>query len=674
MHNTMSHRLFFQKVGCISICPVRLFMCLCLLWTALCLPGASMAQQPSTTGYQALSLIQNGNLSGASQLLQQNISASSGINATQVNTIVSNISRATGMNPSSAVSLMNGLTNGNISGALGQTLSSISNLGNINSIQGLSTVLSSPQINSLVSQLTTGSNLASQTAQLLRTVSGLAVTAQTISQIISNPAALVNTLVAAGANALVNALTGSISNLIPSLATQAIAATAVGNALQGLTGTNTSNPGSGEVTTSTTGTLNNRDQCSSECPDCCLCHVPIVNDHISMRSHVVNELEKHRSWIVVDYFVGNGPQAGEKQYGILPALKLMTEQLTTVGMQQVHMIGTFLDAKHQLETQRLFQVMTAQAHKDYHPSEGLCEIGTNVRSLLPSQRRSDLVQTAFAERVLDRTLLSGNTSAVGGSKSDKRSRLDHFIKTYCDTNDNAGTLGELCAGGGASKERMNKDVDFTRTLEIPLTLDIDFANGAKTNDSEDVMALTANLIAHDVPQLITKSLLGNDKGEINRDAVSVYLDVRALAAKRSVAQNSLSALTALKAKGSDESAPYLKRWVKEMGVPDAEIEKYLGDKPSYFAQMEVLSKKIYQNPAFYADLYDKPVNVERKAAALEAIGLMQDRDIYRSLLRSEMVLAVFLDTLLEEEQNKLAEQFSEISKESTKSTGTGVAP
>lgn len=419
--------------------------------------------------------------------------------------------------------------------------------------------------------------------------------------------------------------------------------------------------GKGTVTTDTSGTLNSQDKCPVTCGDgCCSCNAPLIADHTSIRTHVTNELEKQRNWIVADYFVGNGPDvAPEERYGILPAMMLMTEQLTSVGMQQVQIIGSFLDAKHQLETQRLFQQLTARAHKDYHPSEGLCEIGTNVRSLLPSQRRADLTQTAFSQRVMSRTLLTGDTTTLTGSTSDKRSRLDQFIKDYCNKADNGKGLNDLCAAGSADKKRINKDVDFTRTLETPLTLDVDLTTAmTTTDDMKDVFALTSNLFAHEVSPFIKKELLANDEGKINRDAGHRYLDVRALAAKRSVAQNSIAALTAMKSKGSPESAPFLKRWVVEMGIPQAEVEKYIGKEPSYFAQMEVLSKKIYQNPVFYADLYDKPVNVERKAAALEAVGLMQDRDIYRSLLRSEMVLAVFLDTLLEQEQDRVSNKIN----------------
>lgn len=427
------------------------------------------------------------------------------------------------------------------------------------------------------------------------------------------------------------------------------------------------------MTTDTSGTLNSQDKCPVACGEsCCHCNTPLISDHTSIRSHVTNELEKHRNWIVSDYFIGNGPNAGAEQFGILPAMMLLTEQLTAVGMQQVQIIGSFLDAKHQLETQRLFQQLTAKAHKDYHPSEGLCEIGTNVRSLLPSQRRADLTQTAFSQRVMSRALLSGDTTTIGGAITDKRSRLDQFIKKYCNKADNGKGLEELCAGGSADKKRINKDVDYTRTLETPLTLEVDLLTATTASeDAEDIFALTSNLFAHEVSPFIKKELLASSDGKINRDAGHRYLDVRALAAKRSVAQNSVAALTAMKSKGSPESAPFLKRWVEEMGIPKAEIEKYIGKEPSYFAQMEVLTKKIYQNPVFYADLYDKPVNVERKAAALEAIGLMQDRDIYRSLLRSEMVLAVFLDTLLEQEQDRISNKMNVMFGSGQKSQNSG---
>ena len=390
------------------------------------------------------------------------------------------------------------------------------------------------------------------------------------------------------------------------------------------------------------------------CKTCavCACHDRIVQNHKRIRRHVTDEFSRYRTWLVNDWFLDN----------LLPAMMLMTSQMTTVGIQQVQIIGSFLDAKHQLETQRLFQQLTAKAHKDYHPSEGVCAIGTSVRSLAASERLSDLGQVAFSQRAIQRQLLSGDVVSVEGDISDKKSRLRHFISTNCNKADNGNGLDELCKDSDVKAARKNKDVDYMRTVETALTLDIDFTPEGmeKTADEEDVFALSSNLYGHDVLPKINKSVLANDKGEFRPDAMPLYMDLRSIAAKRSVAQNSFSVITSMKAKGKPESAPYIKRIVKDLGLDDDEVEKYLGKKPSYFAQMEVLTKKIYEDPVFYTELYDKPVNVERKAAAMEAIGLMQDRDIYKSLLRSEIVLAVFLDTLLEKEQDRIGDQITRL--------------
>jgi len=110
-------------------------------------------------------------------------------------------------------------------------------------------------------------------------------------------------------------------------------------------------------------------------------------------------------------------------------------------------------------------------------------------------------------------------------------------------------------------------------------------------------------------------------------------------------------------------APFVKSVVAELGVPEEEINFILGENPSYFAQMEVLTKKLYQNPVFYTELYDKPVNVLRKGASLRAIGLMQDRDLYKSLLRQEAVFAVTLESMLLSKHNEVYSGLAEMKPE-----------
>ena len=139
------------------------------------------------------------------------------------------------------------------------------------------------------------------------------------------------------------------------------------------------------------------------------------------------------------------------------------------------------------------------------------------------------------------------------------------------------------------------------------------------------------------------------------------MDARAISAKRAVASNSMGAITAMKVKGTDDSQPFIYALIKEMGGDDMsvdEIKELIGEKPSYFAQMEILTKKLYQNPNFYTELYDKPANVMRKDVAIQAATLMQKRDLYRSYLRSEMVLAVMLEAALQSEQNRIMNEIN----------------
>lgn len=386
-----------------------------------------------------------------------------------------------------------------------------------------------------------------------------------------------------------------------------------------------------------------------KCSTCgpCNCRGPIERNHMMIRKHMTDEFMKHRDWLVEIFF----------QEHILPAMGRMAAQLSTVAMDQAQMIGRFFDAKHQMETQRLFQKLMAEAHKDYQPSEGLCEIGTSIRSLAASSRKSDLGHMAFANRTLARQLRNGDVISTEDVNSDLHSRIKMFAKNHCNKRDNANGLNELCKNADAEqvKKRMNKDVNFTRTLESQLTIDADFTkeNVANTTpDEEDVFALSANLFGHIVTPVMTKATLATE-GNVPLSMARNYMDLRSVVAKRSVAQNSFAAMAAERAKGDKEVAPFLKKIVTELGIKPEEVDHILGEEPSYFAQMEVLTKDIYQNPTFYTELYDKPANVTRKAAALRAINLMQERDVLKSQLRTEAALAVMLETMLHAEHERV---------------------
>lgn len=399
-----------------------------------------------------------------------------------------------------------------------------------------------------------------------------------------------------------------------------------------------------------------------DCKNFCVCvsnaETGVPDDPKTTLGHITDEFGKHRDWMVGVFF--RDRVAGNKP-GLLAAMQLMSNQLATVGMQQVQIIGTFFDAKHQMETQRLFQTLTARAHKDYQPSASLCEVGTMTRSLAASSRNSDLTLSALSRRILDRQVLAINNIGSNGESSDQQVRLSNFIKKYCNKGDNSSNLDWLCKLGTPQTAQVNKDVNYTTTIDSALTLDLDFSTkgATATQDEFALFALGSNLYAHTLLPFVAESkFVTNDKP--NEGALKYYQDARALMAKRSVATNSLAAITALKAKGDPQAQPFIYALLQQMGpeqganmLDSTEIEKLIGDEPSYYAQMEVLTKKLYQNPKFYSELYDKPANVMRKDVALQAVDLMQKRDLYRSYLRSEMILAVMLETALMDEQERI---------------------
>ncbi len=368
------------------------------------------------------------------------------------------------------------------------------------------------------------------------------------------------------------------------------------------------------------------------------------------------------------------------------ALAELTEFLDAFGMYQVEMVGAFFDAKNYTETSRLIFKLHAEAHRDYHPSDDFCWFGTNSRSLASSESKSKLNLLALSQRAIQRQLgYKDNSSAISVSK-DKDARWRQFVDTYCDPNDNGwesfGTglnmacdrdgPGPLFALGAVDKARVNIDIDYTRLIETPRTLDIDFSNqnpglGAippqtLTADEEDVLAMSSNLYGNRVPsrKLDYKIL---DKYPAARN---LYSAMRSVVAKRGVALNSFNSIVSMKSAGTSDAVnnaatgSYIGAVIKDLmpTATDAEIFEIIGESPSYYAQLEILGKKIYQNPDFFANLYDSPANVERKSVAMKAIELMIDRALFESELRQEMILSVMLSSELNKRYKSINQRMS----------------
>lgn len=388
--------------------------------------------------------------------------------------------------------------------------------------------------------------------------------------------------------------------------------------------------------------------CTSCCQCGCTCKPKVTNCSVSACEcqsnadtpvtikHVTDEFIKHREWLIKILWEAH----------VLPAMMLMTEQISAFSMKQMLMIGSLFDAKHQLETQQLLEQMQAQAHKDYQPSEGMCRFGSTAKSLAASDRNADFTQTAIATRAVQRNLLNGDVISSGDQRDESRSRFNQFVKTYCNPLDFGRGMDLVC--NGSTAKRFNKDVNYTQTIDNANTIEMDLTKGTSTEDQEDVFALAANLYGHKTFPYIPEWQFDEKYNNRLVRAVNVFMKMRALTAKRSVAESAFAAQAAMRAQGEKDVFPYMEAFFKEMGIEDDQIKQVLNERPSYFAQMEMLSKTLYQTPEFYTELYDKPTNIDRKNVAMQAIGSIQRRDMYLSQLRSEAIASVWLETALKD--------------------------
>lgn len=349
---------------------------------------------------------------------------------------------------------------------------------------------------------------------------------------------------------------------------------------------------------------------------------------------------------------------------IEPALQNMADNLRGTVTTHIAMIGAFLDGQTTNFAQSTVQKLNAETIKDYNISDQICRFGTLSRSLSQSEAKSKAAQLGLMKQIVDRQFmhLNSNSGSVQkekvtfGRSSDKEGRWKLYKEKFCDSSDGGGALAagaEKCAA--TTNAQLNRDIDMTRTLDTPDNLDIDFTSAAATPDEENIFALSNNLYGHDIPTNFGHSDMLQMTTSAKDGQIRNLMNFRSVVAKRSVAANSFAAIAALKSNGSAGNKTYLEAVVKELGLTSTEeMKNAVGDNPSYYAQMNFLTRKIYQSPNFYANLYDSPQNVARQQVALEAINLMQDRDIFESLRRNEMLMSMMLELYVEKEQNRIA--------------------
>jgi hypothetical protein len=363
-----------------------------------------------------------------------------------------------------------------------------------------------------------------------------------------------------------------------------------------------------------------------------------------IKKHTAEMFNIYRSEFFTDQFL-------RRQFVV--ALQKMTEQMSALSHMNASAVGGMIDAKNQMETLRDIQVGQYEAYKDYQPSKSFCAFGTNVRSMHAAEAKADYTISALGTRALKRSLGQKGTAAEGSKLNELSSRWLDFKDTYCRTTDNNSKGLDVACGGDGT--RPNADLNFTALIETNNNITGDFTKddlkAADNSNAKDITALMSNLFNHDIQ---TKSFVNKIRESGSQEN---YMALRSISAKRSVAESSFGAIIGLKNEGTDSNAKdFLGPIVTAVGGSAADI----GTNPSYYTQLEVLGKRIYQNPNFFAQLYDSQINTERKGTAMKAVELMVERAISESEMRQEMLMSVLLTSRMRAQVRDVEQNTSEI--------------
>jgi hypothetical protein len=317
----------------------------------------------------------------------------------------------------------------------------------------------------------------------------------------------------------------------------------------------------------------------------------------------------------------------------------MTTAFTNAWGWDAAVKGSFFDGVNMMSATRDVQIQTSRTVQDYAPSEQICRFGTLSRSLAASDQRVATNQLILSEAAMGRNL--GTVFSVGssGRGEDNFNRLSAVAVAFCDRADNRDGLNQLCAV--IEDFKFNGDIDFTRTIDNKPTINADFTDTSLTHDEAKVISLGHHLYGHLQPG---RRISRNELEEGDRYA-QYYQEFRSIAARRAAAQNSYAAIAALRASGSGASNDHITELMKQLGISEDNVKSFTRNNAnaSYDAQMEILTKKIYEDPDYYHGLMNGKANIKRIGTAMSAIELMQDRDIYKSMTRSEMLLAILID-------------------------------
>lgn len=335
-----------------------------------------------------------------------------------------------------------------------------------------------------------------------------------------------------------------------------------------------------------------------------------------------------------------------------PQMDLGTASHTAHLILQPALSGNLLNAATQAEFLDAQNEAATNSITQSRASEGLCRMASLSQSIAANDQRRTVNQLLFSEIGLARANGKEGSLSARGTVDDTRERIAQFKGEYCRGSDFNNALSLFCGATlsifSQNKKpfrRQNADINFAESFALRPSLNINFADPKLMMDEQSMIAMSYNFYRHEPvsPRFASGSIT----------SIDYMRNFRMKLAMQSVAQNSFYAQVAERAAGSGKAVPSMNALVREMGA------KPLPANPSYYQQMQFLTKDLYKNSNFYGTLMEGKTNVARQSAFMDAVDLMQTRDIYLSSLRSEMLLSSLVELQIRPRLETISETYGQ---------------
>ncbi|MES2728917.1 MAG: hypothetical protein V4621_02310 [Pseudomonadota bacterium] len=327
-----------------------------------------------------------------------------------------------------------------------------------------------------------------------------------------------------------------------------------------------------------------------------------------------------------------------------PALKKKTQQVVSSDQQENNAEGAIADATQANEQATEIGIAQAETALDYAPHPLIGQMATYSRGLaLASERMRQSRLVRGDAGTADLLAASGTLTAKGGGAVEDW-RLKNLKDLYIDPDQQGGYLRKLVHGD----ERVNRDLDVARSLVGRNTLDLNFEDTTLSEDEQDFLALKENLASSAAMENSRMRDLATTDA-----ALTDLPELLSLTARRSLIDRTINTIAGMRARGSDVSAPEMQALLRQLGYADdsPEMQDITGQ-ASYEAHMDILTRRVFQNPNMYVNLIANPTALRRILVSQNAVRNMQQYDMYATTTRAEDLTALWAWLETREQFNK----------------------